>query len=61
MSGRRVHAASGRTYHFRLHPPKVDNDDDLSGPLIQRDDDQEATVARRLDVYIAQTRLLIEY
>jgi adenylate kinase len=44
-----------------LHPPKVDNDDDLSGPLIQRDDDQEATVARRLDVYIAQTRLLIEY
>jgi adenylate kinase len=62
MSGRRVHAASGRTYHVRFNPPKVENEDDITGePLIQRDDDQEATVEKRLDVYVAQTRPLIEY
>ncbi|SAL62319.1 adenylate kinase [Caballeronia terrestris] len=62
MSGRRVHAAPGRTYHVRFNPPKVENEDDVTGePLIQRDDDQEATVEKRLDVYVAQTRPLIEY
>jgi adenylate kinase len=62
MSGRRVHAASGRTYHVRFNPPKVDKVDDETGePLIQRDDDQEETVKKRLDVYLAQTMPLIEY
>jgi adenylate kinase len=57
MSGRRVHAASGRTYHVKFNPPKVENTDDVTGePLIQRDDDKE-----RLDVYVAQTKPLIEY
>jgi adenylate kinase len=62
MSGRRVHAASGRTYHVKFNPPKNDMVDDLTGePLIQRDDDKEETVKKRLDVYVAQTKPLIQY
>jgi adenylate kinase len=62
MSGRRVHVASGRTYHVRFNPPKLEGLDDLSGEaLIQRDDDKEDTVKKRLEVYSAQTRPLVEY
>ena len=62
MSGRRVHVASGRTYHVRFNPPKREGLDDLSGEaLIQRDDDKEDTVKKRLEVYSAQTRPLVEY
>jgi adenylate kinase len=62
MSGRRVHAASGRTYHVRFNPPKVAGRDDVTGEeLIQRDDDLEATVRKRLDVYHSQTRPLVDY
>lgn len=62
MSGRRVHAASGRTYHVVFNPPKVAGKDDLTGEvLIQRDDDAEETVRKRLAVYQAQTRPLIAY
>ena len=62
MSGRRVHPASGRTYHVKFNPPKVAGKDDLTGdPLIQRDDDQEETVRKRLDVYQKQTRPLVDY
>ncbi len=62
MSGRRSHAASGRTYHVRFNPPKRDGIDDVTGePLIQRDDDKEETVRKRLDVYSAQTRPLVDY
>jgi len=62
MSGRRVHPASGRTYHVKFNPPKVDGKDDVTGePLIQRDDDQEATVKKRLQVYTDQTRPLVDY
>jgi adenylate kinase len=62
ISGRRVHPASGRTYHIRFNPPKVIDRDDLTGePLVQRDDDREATVKKRLEVYRAQTRPLIDY
>ena len=62
MSGRRVHMASGRTYHLRYNPPKVEGHDDVTGePLIQRDDDQEATVRKRLEVYQSQTRPLVDY
>ncbi len=62
MSGRRSHAASGRTYHVRHNPPKVEGVDDLTGePLIQREDDKESTVRKRLDVYSAQTRPLVDY
>lgn len=62
MSGRRAHLASGRTYHVTFNPPKVAGLDDVTGePLIQRDDDKEETVKKRLDVYVAQTRPLIEY
>ncbi len=62
MSGRRVHLSSGRTYHVRFNPPKREGVDDLTGePLIQRDDDQEDTVRKRLEVYHAQTSVLIEY
>jgi adenylate kinase len=62
MSGRRVHVASGRTYHVRFNPPRVSGIDDLSGePLIQRDDDREETVRKRLEVYHAQTRQLVDY
>ncbi|MDP3584215.1 MAG: adenylate kinase [Thiobacillus sp.] len=62
MSGRRSHPASGRTYHVKFNPPKVEGQDDVTGePLIQRDDDKEATVKTRLDVYSAQTRPLVDY
>jgi adenylate kinase len=62
MSGRRVHVASGRTYHLKYNPPKNAGVDDVTGePLIQRDDDREATVLKRLQVYQAQTRPLVDY
>jgi adenylate kinase len=62
MSGRRVHPASGRTYHVKFNPPKLAGKDDLTGePLIQRDDDREETVRKRLEVYRAQTRPLVDY
>ena len=62
MSGRRVHVASGRTYHVKFNPPKVEGVDDETGePLIQRDDDKEETVRKRLDVYQSQTRPLVDY
>jgi adenylate kinase len=62
MSGRRVHVASGRTYHVRFNPPKHEGLDDLTGEaLIQRDDDKEETVKKRLEVYSAQTRPLVDY
>ena len=62
MSGRRVHVASGRTYHVVFNPPKVAGKDDVTGePLIQREDDKEETVAKRLEVYSAQTRPLVDY
>jgi adenylate kinase len=62
MSGRRVHAASGRIYHVKFNPPKVEGRDDQTGePLIQRDDDREETVKKRLEVYRAQTQPLVEY
>jgi adenylate kinase len=62
MSGRRVHPASGRSYHIRFNPPKVAGRDDVTGEdLIQRDDDREETVRKRLEVYHAQTRPLVEY
>jgi adenylate kinase len=62
MSGRRSHPASGRVYHTKFNPPKVEGKDDVTGePLIQRADDQEETVKKRLDVYSAQTRPLVAY
>lgn len=62
MSGRRVHLASGRTYHVKFNPPKVEGRDDATGePLVQRADDAEETVRKRLEVYHAQTRPLVEY
>jgi adenylate kinase len=62
MSGRRSHPASGRTYHVKFNPPKVAGVDDVTGePLIQRDDDKEDTVKKRLEVYDAQTRPLVDY
>jgi len=62
MSGRRVHLASGRTYHVIFNPPKQPGKDDETGEaLIQREDDQEKTVKKRLDVYHSQTEPLIEY
>lgn len=62
MSGRRVHPASGRTYHVKFNPPKVEGKDDVTGEaLIQRDDDRSETVRKRLEVYRAQTRPLIDY
>jgi len=62
MSGRRVHVASGRTYHIKFNPPKVAGKDDVTGEdLIQRIDDEEATVKNRLSVYKSQTRPLVEY
>ena len=62
MSGRRVHLASGRTYHVVFNPPKVEGKDDVTGEdLIQREDDQEATVRKRLDVYHEQTEPLVDY
>jgi adenylate kinase len=62
MSGRRAHLASGRTYHVIFNPPKVEGKDDVTGePLVQRDDDKEETVRKRLDVYHKQTEPLIDY
>ena len=62
MSGRRVHAASGRTYHVTFNPPQVEGRDDATGEeLIQRADDLEATVRKRLEVYQSQTRPLVQY
>ena len=62
MSGRRVHPASGRTYHVMFNPPKEEGKDDVTGePLIQRDDDREETVRKRLTVYHEQTEPLIDY
>jgi adenylate kinase len=62
MSGRRSHSTSGRTYHVKYNPPKVEGLDDVTGePLIQREDDKEETVRKRLEVYSAQTRPLVEY
>jgi adenylate kinase len=62
MSGRRVHVASGRTYHVKFNPPQVPGKDDATGDdLIQRDDDKEETVRKRLDVYQSQTRPLVDY
>lgn len=62
MSGRRAHLASGRTYHVVYNPPKEEGKDDVTGePLVQRDDDKEETVKKRLDVYHEQTEPLIGY
>jgi adenylate kinase len=62
MSGRRAHLSSGRTYHVKFNPPKVEGRDDVTGePLVQRDDDREETVLKRLSVYHAQTRPLVDY
>ena len=62
ISGRRVHPASGRTYHVKFHPPQVADRDDVTGePLIHREDDKEETVRRRVDVYQQQTMALIGY
>jgi adenylate kinase len=62
MSGRRVHPASGRTYHVKFNPPKVAGKDDVTGEeLIQRDDDKEETVKKRLKVYHDQTEVLVNY
>ena len=62
MSGRRSHPASGRTYHVKFNPPRQEGVDDVTGePLIQREDDKEETVKKRLEVYSAQTRPLVDY
>ena len=62
MSGRRAHLPSGRTYHVQFNPPKKDMVDDVTGePLVQRDDDKEETVKKRLAVYHKQTEPLVEY
>ena len=62
LSGRRVHPGSGRVYHLKYNPPKQDGVDDVSGePLVQRDDDREETVRKRLEVYQAQTRPLVDF
>jgi adenylate kinase len=62
MSGRLFHVASGRSYHVKFKPPKTAGHDDVTGePLIQRDDDKEETVRKRLDVYERQTRPLVDY
>ena len=62
MSGRRVHTASGRTYHVVFNPPKVAGKDDATGEdLIQREDDKEETVKKRLEVYHSQTKPLVEF
>lgn len=62
LSGRRMHPSSGRSYHVIFNPPKMADVDDVTGePLIQRDDDKEETVRRRLEIYHAQTKPLVEY
>ncbi len=62
MSGRRSHPASGRTYHVKFNPPKVAGKDDVTGEdLVQREDDHETTVLKRLEVYHSQTKPLVDY
>jgi adenylate kinase len=62
MSGRRVHPGSGRTYHVKFNPPKAAGKDDVTGEdLVQRADDAEAVVRKRLEVYHSQTRPLVDY
>ena len=62
MSGRRVHPASGRSYHVQFNPPRQEGRDDVTGePLVQRADDREDTVRKRLEVYRRQTQPLVEY
>ena len=62
MSGRRVHVASGRTYHVKFNPPKSEGKDDVTEePLIQRDDDKESTVRKRLEIYHSQTKPLVDF
>lgn len=62
MSGRRVHVASGRTYHVKFNPPKSEGKDDVTGePLVQRSDDNEDTVNKRIATYHAQTKPLVDY
>ncbi len=62
MAGRRVHLSSGRTYHVKYNPPKVAGKDDVTGEdLIQRDDDKEETVRKRLDIYHSQTKPLVTF
>jgi adenylate kinase len=62
MSGRRVHPASGRTYHLSFNPPRMEGRDDVTGePLVQRDDDAADTVRRRLELYHQQTEQLVDY
>jgi adenylate kinase len=62
VSGRRVHPGSGRVYHVKFNPPKAQGRDDVTGePLVQREDDREDTVRKRLEVYRAQTRPLVDY
>ena len=62
MSGRRSHPASGRTYHIKFNPPKIANKDDITGEdLVQREDDKEETVKKRLEVYHSQTKPLVDY
>jgi adenylate kinase len=62
MGGRRVHPASGRTYHIEFNPPSIAGQDDVTGePLIQRDDDSEETVCKRLSIYHDQTKPLVDY
>jgi adenylate kinase len=62
MSGRRAHLPSGRTYHIKFNPPKVAGKDDVTGEdLVQREDDKEETVRKRLQVYQSQTRPLVDY
>lgn len=62
MSGRRVHPASGRTYHIKYNPPKVEGKDDVTGEdLVQRDDDREDVVLKRLEVYHNQTEALVGF
>ncbi|PCJ20922.1 MAG: adenylate kinase [Gammaproteobacteria bacterium] len=62
LAGRRVHEASGRVYHVEFNPPKVEGLDDATGePLIQREDDQEQTIKKRLEVYHSQTEPLVDF
>ena len=62
LSGRRTHLASGRIYHIQNNPPKIQDKDDITGePLVQRDDDKEETIQKRLNVYHSQTKPLVDY
>lgn len=62
MSGRRVHPGSGRTYHVKFNPPKVEGKDDVTGEeLVQRPDDKEETVKKRLEIYHSQTKPLVDF